>query len=70
MEQTYQKVVKLTPKDPNAQYQLGQAAEYAGDTKVALAAYKSVVKLVPLKTDPLRTNAQARIKALTPPVKK
>jgi hypothetical protein len=29
-----------------------------------------VVELVPLKTDPLRTDAQARIKALAPTAKK
>jgi cytochrome c-type biogenesis protein CcmH/NrfG len=69
-EGAYQKLAKLTPKDPNAQFQLGQAADNAGDSKVALAAYKAVVKLVPVKTDPLRTNALARIKALTPTAKK
>ena len=69
-EDAYKKLAKLTPKDPNAQYQLGQAAEQAGDTKTALAAYKAVVKLVPAKTDPLRTDAQARIKSLTPATKK
>jgi cytochrome c-type biogenesis protein CcmH/NrfG len=70
VEGAYQKLAKLTPKDPNAQFQLGQAADNAGDSKVALAAYKAVVKLVPVKTDPLRTNALARIKALTPTAKK
>jgi cytochrome c-type biogenesis protein CcmH/NrfG len=69
-EGAYQKLAKLTPKDPNAQFQLAQAAESAGDTKVALAAYKDVVKLVPSKTDPLRTDAQTRIKALSPSPKK
>jgi cytochrome c-type biogenesis protein CcmH/NrfG len=69
-EDAYRKLAKLTPKDPNAQFQLAQAAEAAGDTKAALAAYKLVVELVPLKTDPLRTDAQARIKALTPTPKK
>jgi cytochrome c-type biogenesis protein CcmH/NrfG len=69
-EDAYQKLAKLTPKDPNAQFQLAQAAESAGDTKVAIAAYKSVVKLVPSKTDPLRTDAEARIKALSPTTKK
>ena len=69
-EDAYQKLAKLTPKDPTAQFQLAQAAESAGDTKVALAAYKRVVELVPLKTDSLRTDAEARIKALAPPAKK
>src|SRR5262249_26390320 len=69
-EGTYQKLAKLKPKDPNAQSQLGQAADAAGDTKVALGACRAVVKLVPLKTDPLRTDAEARIKALAPTAKK
>jgi cytochrome c-type biogenesis protein CcmH/NrfG len=69
-EDAYKSLAKLTPKDPNAQYQLAQAADQASDTKVALAAYKAVLKLVPEKTDPLHTNAQARIKALTPATKK
>jgi hypothetical protein len=69
MEQTYQSVVKLTPKDPNAQYQLAQAAEYASDTKVAVAAYKAVLRLVP-GSDPLRTSAKQRLKALAPATKK
>jgi cytochrome c-type biogenesis protein CcmH/NrfG len=69
-EDAYKKLAKLTPTDPNAQYQLGQAADNAGDTKVALAAYRAVVKLVPSKTDPLRNDAEARIKALTPTAKK
>jgi cytochrome c-type biogenesis protein CcmH/NrfG len=69
-EGVYQTLAKLTPKDPNAQYQLGQAADSAGDTKVALAAYRAVVKLVPVKTDPLRVDAQQRIKALAPTAKK
>ena len=69
-EQTYQKLAKLTPKDPNAQYQLAQSADAAGDTKVAVAAYKAVIKLVPATTDPLRVNAEQRLKALTPAAKK
>jgi cytochrome c-type biogenesis protein CcmH/NrfG len=69
-EDAFQKLAKLTPKDPNAQYQLGQSADAAGDSKVALAAYQAVVKLVPVKADPLRVQAEARIKALKPAAKK
>ena len=69
-EDTYQKLAKLTPKDPNAQYQLGQSADAAGDSKVALPAYRAVIKLVPVKTDPLRVQAEQRIKALAPATKK
>jgi cytochrome c-type biogenesis protein CcmH/NrfG len=69
-EDAFQKLAKLTPEDPNAQYQLGQSADAAGDSKVALAAYQAVVKLVPVKADPLRVQAEARIKALKPAAKK
>jgi cytochrome c-type biogenesis protein CcmH/NrfG len=69
-EDTYQTLAKLTPKDPNAQFQLAQAADSAGDTKTAIAAYKAVLKLVPTKTDPLHTDAAQRLKALTPATKK
>ena len=69
-EDAYKKLAKLTPKDPNAQYQLAQSADAAGDTKVATAAYKAVLKLVPVKTDPLHVNATQRLKALTPAAKK
>jgi cytochrome c-type biogenesis protein CcmH/NrfG len=69
-EDAYKKLAKLTPKDPNAQYQLAQAADSAGDTKAAIAAYKAVLELVPAKTDPLHTDAASRLKALTPTAKK
>jgi cytochrome c-type biogenesis protein CcmH/NrfG len=69
-EDAYKKLAKLTPKDPNAQYQLAQAADSAGDTKTAIAAYKAVLKLVPAKTDPLRVDAAQRLKALAPAAKK
>jgi len=43
----YQKIVKLTPDDPNVQIELGQAAQQAGDTKTAIAAYAKFLKLAP-----------------------
>jgi tetratricopeptide (TPR) repeat protein len=43
----YQKIVKLTPDDPNVQIELGQAAQQAGDTKTAIAAYTRFLKLAP-----------------------
>jgi cytochrome c-type biogenesis protein CcmH/NrfG len=70
VEDTYKRLAKLTPTDPNAQYQLAQAADAAGDTKVAVAAYKSVLKLVPAKTDPLHSDAAQRLKTLSPAAKK
>jgi tetratricopeptide (TPR) repeat protein len=61
-EQTYEKLVKVTPNDPNAQIQLGQAAEAAQDTKVAIAAYTKFLKLAP--TDPLASQVKSELKTL------
>jgi len=61
-EQTYQKLVKLTPSDPNAQIQLGQAAQQAQDTKVAIAAYTTFLKLAP--NDPLASQVRSELKTL------
>jgi tetratricopeptide (TPR) repeat protein len=49
-EQTYVKLVKITPNDANTQLQLGQAAQSAGDTKQAVAAYTKFLKLSPHDT--------------------
>jgi cytochrome c-type biogenesis protein CcmH/NrfG len=46
----YKSVTKLSPKDAQAQLQLGEAAETSGDYLTAIAAYQQVVKLTP--TDP------------------
>jgi tetratricopeptide (TPR) repeat protein len=61
-EQTYQKLVKLTPDDANVQLQLAQAAEAAADTKVALAAYKRFLVLAP--QDPLAGQVRAQVKQI------
>jgi len=61
-EKTYQKLVKLTPNDPNAQIQLGQAAQNAQDTAVAIAAYTKFLKLAP--HDPLAGQVKQQLKAL------
>jgi Flp pilus assembly protein TadD len=50
-EGAYQKLAKLNPSDATTQIQLGQAAQAASDTKVAIAAYNRFLKLAP--TDPL-----------------
>jgi tetratricopeptide (TPR) repeat protein len=63
-EQTYQKLAALTPKDATIQIQLGQAAQSAGDTAVAIAAYKQFLKLAP--TDPLAPQVKQALKALQP----
>jgi Flp pilus assembly protein TadD len=61
-EATYKKLVKLDPKDASSQLQLGQAAETAGDTATAIAAYKTFLKLAP--TDPLAGQVRKEVKAL------
>jgi Flp pilus assembly protein TadD len=63
-EQTYQKLAALTPKDATIQIQLGQAAQSAGDTATAIAAYKQFLKLAP--TDPLAPQVKQALKALQP----
>jgi cytochrome c-type biogenesis protein CcmH/NrfG len=61
-EQTYQKLVKLSPNDPNAQLQLGQSAQSASDTVVAIAAYKKFLKLAP--HDPLASQVKQQLALL------
>jgi cytochrome c-type biogenesis protein CcmH/NrfG len=63
-EQAYQKLVKLTPNDANAQLQLGQAAQSAADTKIAIAAYKAFLKLSP--HDTYAPQVKAALKQLEP----
>jgi Flp pilus assembly protein TadD len=63
-EQTYQKLAALTPKDATIQIQLGQAAQSAGDTAAAIAAYKQFLKLAP--TDPLAPQVKQALKSLQP----
>jgi tetratricopeptide (TPR) repeat protein len=50
-EAALQKLAKLTPRDVTVQYQLGQAAQQAGDYKGAVAAYKQFLKLSPNDVD-------------------
>jgi tetratricopeptide (TPR) repeat protein len=45
--QSYQQVAKLEPKNPDAEFQLAQAAQNAGNTAVAVTAYKAYLKLNP-----------------------
>jgi tetratricopeptide (TPR) repeat protein len=61
-ETTYQKLAALTPKDATVQIQLGQAAQSAGDTKTAIAAYQAFLKLAP--TDPLAAQVKQALKAM------
>jgi tetratricopeptide (TPR) repeat protein len=61
-EGVYQKLAKLNPNDATTQVQLGQAAQSAGDTKTAIAAYNAFLKLAP--TDPLAAQVKQAIKQL------
>jgi cytochrome c-type biogenesis protein CcmH/NrfG len=61
-EGVYQKLSKLNPNDATTQIQLGQAAQSAGDTAVAIAAYKDFLKLAP--TDPLAPQVKQALKQL------
>ena len=63
-EKAYQKLVKLTPNDANGQLQLGQAAQSAGDTKVAIAAFEKFLKLSP--HDTYAPQVRAALKQLEP----
>jgi DNA-binding SARP family transcriptional activator len=44
---SYKQLAKLQPKNANAQFQLARAAQTAGDTKTAVAAYKSYLRINP-----------------------
>jgi len=61
-ESAYQKLASLTPKDPNAQIQLGQAAAAAQDYPAAVAAYEKFLKLAP--HDPLAGQVRTELKTL------
>jgi len=56
----YQKIVKLTPNDPNVQIELGQAAQQAGDAKTAIAAYTKFLKLAPDDANAAAVKAQIK----------
>jgi tetratricopeptide (TPR) repeat protein len=47
----YQKVAALSPNDPNAQAELGSNAVQAGNTTVAIQAFKRYLKLAPDSSD-------------------
>jgi tetratricopeptide (TPR) repeat protein len=61
-EDAYKKMAALNPKDATTQIQLGQAAQAAGDTKTAIAAFEKFLRLAP--TDPLATQVKAALKQL------
>jgi Flp pilus assembly protein TadD len=46
-QRTYERVVKLAPRDPQLRLLLASAAEQAGDVNAAIAAYEQFLKLAP-----------------------
>ena len=62
--QAYQKVVAIQPENSNAQFQLAQAAQTAGQSAVAVTAYKAFLKLNP--TSSSASQIRALIKQLSP----
>ena len=46
-KQTYQRIARLDPRDPQLQLLLASAAERAGDLKTAISAYERFLKLAP-----------------------
>jgi Flp pilus assembly protein TadD len=61
----YQKLTTLHPGDPSVQLELASAAEAAGNTQVAIGAYKAFLKLAP--EDPSAPSVKQRIKQLQKP---
>ena len=61
-EGVYEKLVAMNPSDATTQIQLGQAAQAAGDSKTAIAAYSAFLKLAP--TDPLAPQVKQAMKQL------
>jgi Flp pilus assembly protein TadD len=59
----YKKLIVLDPTDATRQIQLGEAAQNAGDTKTAIAAYRKFLKLAP--DDPLAPTVKQQLKQLT-----
>ena len=57
-----QRIVRLDPKDANAQLNLGQAAQSAGNADAAIAAYRKFIKLAP--DDPTTALVRQQIKAI------
>lgn len=58
----YQKLVALDPSDAVNQYSLGEAAQEAGNSAVAIAAYEKFLKLAP--DDSLASTARSEIASL------
>jgi tetratricopeptide (TPR) repeat protein len=62
--ETYRKIAALSPKDPNVQLELAEAARSAGDSATAIAAYRRYIELVPAN-DPTARDVRRLIKELS-----
>jgi Flp pilus assembly protein TadD len=60
--QSYTKLARLQPNDPNVQLELAQAAQQTGDAATAIAAYQKFLKLSP--DDPNASVVRAQLKQL------
>jgi tetratricopeptide (TPR) repeat protein len=67
---SWQQVTKLQPKNSNAWFQLAQAAQTAGDSTTAVAAYKKYLKLNPSSTSAPQIRAIIKQLSPAPPKKK
>ena len=61
-EQTYERLVAVTPNDPNVQLELAQTAQQGGDYAKAISAYEEFLKLAP--DDPSAPIVKQQIKQL------
>jgi tetratricopeptide (TPR) repeat protein len=62
---TYQQVAKLSPKDPNIQLSIANAARDVGSTTAQIAAYRRFLALAP--DDPNASLVRQQLKLLTKP---
>lgn len=60
--EAYQRVVALSPGDPNVQIELAQAAQQAGNAAVAISAYEQFLELAP--DDPSASVVRQQLKQL------
>ena len=58
----YKQLAALSPKDPNVQLELAQAAQQAGDSATAILAFETFLKLAP--DDPNAPIVKAQLKQL------
>ena len=65
--QSFQKAAKLRPKDPQAQFNIAQAAQAVGQYQIEVAALKKYLVLYP--SSPQKSQFKSLIKSLTPAAK-